>query len=41
MTTLKQQLKAQGLQTIDAKTNELDQAFETIKDVISFIKVNE
>ena len=38
--TLQQQLKAQGLQVIDAKTDELDQAVETIKDVISFIKVN-
>ena len=38
--TLQQQLKAQGLQVINAKTDELDQAFETIKDVIAFIKTN-
>ena len=38
--TLQQQLKAQGLQTIDAKTDELEQAFETIKDVIAFVKTN-
>lgn len=40
MTTLQQQLKAQGLQTINTKTDELDQAIETIKDIISFVKIN-
>ena len=40
MTTLQQQLKAQGLQTIDAKTDELDHAFATIQKIMTFVKAN-
>ena len=37
---LQQQLKDQGLQVINAKTNDLDNAIDTIQDIISFVKLN-
>jgi len=40
MTTLQQQLKAQGHQTINTKTDELDQAFASIQKVAAFVKAN-